>query len=148
MENINQSPPSDMAAPGKPDDFQERIERFFTRMEYNDDQKAMFYLGRALSSVAAAQAQAGHSSKPILNKVNFNGIGLKEIERLRLDLTEKTQQYRIHKATEFTFAQFNHFFKHKNWPMSPQEALFFLLSGYSFLTSSKKSKPEPSTSNQ
>ena len=64
MENINQNPLPEMEVTGKQNDFQERIERFFTRMDYNDDQKAMFYLGRVLSSVAAAQVQAGHSSKP------------------------------------------------------------------------------------
>lgn len=148
MENNNQSPPPDVSVPEKTDDLQERIERFFARMEYDDNQKAMFYLGRALSSVAYAQTQKEHSSKPILNKLNFNGIGVKEIERLRLDLTEKTQQYRIHGFTEPLFEKFNHYFKHNEWNMPPQEALFFLLSGYSFSVSSKKSPSKTSTSNQ
>ena len=139
MENTNQSPPPDVTLPEKKDELQERTERFFARMDYDDNQKAMFYLGRVLSSVAYAQMQKEHSSKPILNKLNFNGIGLKEIERLRLDLTEKTQQYRIHGFTEPLFERFNHYFKHNEWNMPPQEALFFLLSGYSFSVSSKKS---------
>lgn len=148
MESTNLNPPPEAPTPEKAEDFQERIERFFTRMEYDDDKKAMFYLGRILSSIASAQAQKEHKSKPILNKLNFNGINLKDIERLRLDLTEKTQQYRLHDKTEYAFAQFHHFFKHKDWSMPPQEALFFLLSGYSFLTGSKKSKSNTSTSNQ
>lgn len=145
MENQKLTP--DGLESDKVPDFQKSIEQFFTKMEYDDNQKALFYLGRVLSQVAYEQVKKEHSSKPILNKLNFNGLGLKEIERLRLDLTEKTQQYRIHRATEYLFERFNFYFKHNGWSMPPQEALFFLLSGYSFFSSSKKSDSDSSNTN-
>ena len=55
-------------------DFQRRIENFFSKMEYGTEQKTMFYLGRVLSSIAYAQYKKGHESKPVLNKINFNGF--------------------------------------------------------------------------
>ncbi len=147
MENTNQNPAPEKTPAEKSAETQERIDNFFVQMDYDTNQKALFYLGRVLHSVALAQAMKEHSSKPILNKLNFNGIGLKEIERLRLDLTEKTQQYKLHGYTEPLFEKFNQFFKHNGWIMPPQEALFFLLSGYSFPIGSKKPKTETSTSN-
>ena len=38
-------------------DFDKRIENFFLRMELNEHQKAMFYLGRVLSSVKYIQKE-------------------------------------------------------------------------------------------
>jgi CRISPR-associated protein Csh1 len=113
-------------------DYQKKVEDFFIKMGYSDSQKALFYLGRILNTVAYEQYRKGYQSKPVLNKLNFNGMDRDDISRLRRDLTEKTQQFKLHKFTEPIFNKFTPLFDYNNWGLKPDEALFFILSGYSF----------------
>jgi len=108
------------------------IETFFEKMKYTDSQKALFYLGRVLNTIAYAQYQKGHTSKPIMNKINYNGMDRDDIRRLRIDLEEKAKQYDILNKTEFNFSKFTDHFEYNNWNIDPEEAVFFILSGYSF----------------
>ncbi len=117
------------------------IAAFFERMDYSDDQRAMFYLGRVLASVGLAQAEKEHKSKPVLGKLNYNGMDSHDIQRLRKDLFEKCRQYTTPKKNvlgfnEMNFSKFTDLFKEKGWDkrMKPEESLFYLLSGYSFRT--------------
>jgi len=114
--------------------FQQKIEQFFAKMHYTEDQKALFYLGRVLSSVAYAQYQKGYETKPVMNKLNYNGMDKKDIIRLRKDLSEKTKQYNIFGKTEGNLSRFTQYFKLHEWEkrMKPEESIFFILSGYSF----------------
>ncbi|MCA0236273.1 MAG: TM1802 family CRISPR-associated protein [Bacteroidetes bacterium] len=113
------------------------ITSFFERMEYRDEHRALFFLGRVLSNVARAQWEKGHESKPVLGKVNYNGMDAAALKRLQIDLFEKCRQYDILKYNEVNFAKFTDLFNvssNENWDrrMKPNESLFFLLSGYSF----------------
>ncbi len=110
-------------------------EEWFNKMGYTDDQKAMFYLGRLLDTIAYAQTKQGHASKPVLNKLNYNGMDKDAIIRLAEDLFEKIRQYARQLSlsfAEYNYAMFNKFFNPNNWKISPQEALFYILSGYSY----------------
>lgn len=142
MDNNSAATTPDDVATNKSADLGQQIEAFFTKMDYNDAQKALFYLGRALNSVAYKQSEQGYKSKPILNKINFNGLRREDIVRLRKDLTEKTLQYKIHKKTEFDLARFTQYFDFNHWQMPQEEAVFFLLSGYSFGTAQHFSEPK------
>ncbi len=118
------------------------ISAFFERMGYSDEQRAMFYLGRILSSVARAQKSSGHDSKPILNKINFNGMDASDLKRLQIDLFEKCKQYtrsssNVLAYNEMNFSKLTDLFKDSKtdpWDkrMKANESLFYLLSGYSF----------------
>ncbi|WP_165840872.1 TM1802 family CRISPR-associated protein [Larkinella punicea] len=119
-------------------DYQQKIEEFFLRMSYKPEHKALFYLGRVLNTVAQTQYKKEHKTKPVLKKLNYNGMDRDDIRRLHRDLVEKTQQYSIHRLTESTLSRFMMLFNHQNWTMKPDEALFFILSGYSFFAGSKK----------
>jgi CRISPR-associated protein Csh1 len=110
----------------------ETIVSFFKKMHYTESQISLFYLGRVLNTIAYAQYQKGHTSKPIMNKINYNGMDRDDIRRLRIDLEEKAKQYDILNKTEFNFSRFTDFFDYNNWNMNPEEAVFFILSGYSF----------------
>lgn len=119
------------------------ITDFFSKMNYSPSQSAMFYLGRALSKVAIAQYKAKHKQKPVLNKVNYNGMDKDSIQRLQGELFDKCRQYAIlTKETEGYFTNFFASFQYDGWKMKPEEALFFLLSGYSFRTS-KETTEDP-----
>ncbi len=113
-------------------EFQQRVDGFFEKMEYGEEEKAIFYLGRVLSSIAYAQYKKGHESKPVLNKINFNGMDAQSIVRLSLDLAEKVRQYNIHHETDWNFARFREKFNEKNWPLTKEQNVFYLMVGYSF----------------
>ncbi|MFN8353241.1 MAG: TM1802 family CRISPR-associated protein [Spirosomataceae bacterium] len=111
---------------------QQKIERFFAKMDYTPSQKAMFYLGRAVSSVAIEQYKKGYESKPVLAKLNYNGMQKSEIIRLKNDLYDKMRQFKLHSYMEPIFKKFTEHFNENQWTMKPDEALFYILSGYSF----------------
>jgi CRISPR-associated protein Csh1 len=119
-------------------EYQQKVEEFFVRMDYKPEHKALFYLGRVLNTVAQTQYKKEHKTKPVLKKLNYNGMDRDDIRRLHRDLVEKTQQYSIHRYTESTLSRFMMLFNHEGWTMKPDEALFFILSGYSFFAGSKK----------
>jgi CRISPR-associated protein Csh1 len=110
-------------------DFDKRIENFFSRMEFNEPQKAMFFLGRVLSSVKYMQRD---KKKTVIEKVNYNGMEKDQIMRLKNDLFDKARQYGKSDKIIFNLSNFENHFKSKNWNMSPQEAVFYLLTGLSF----------------
>lgn len=112
--------------------YGEQVENFFKGMGYTDAQKALFYLGRVLNSIAYAQSNQGHDKKPVMAKLNYNGMDKDSIIRLRNDLSEKAKQYGIIGKTDFNFSKFTSYFNPNVWAMKPEEALFFILSGYSF----------------
>ena len=116
----------------EPSAFLQRMETFFEKMRYGEQEKALFFLGRVLSTVAYAQYKKGYESKPVLNKLNFNGMDVQAITRFSLDLSEKTVQYGIHQNTEWDFARFRNSFNPRNWNLTPMQNVFFLLVGYSF----------------
>ena len=118
-------------------DYGRSIENFFSDMKYNATQKALFYLGRVLNQVAYAQVKSNHPNKPILNKLNYNGMDKDAVIRLHLDLAEKVRQYvtKINlKSVEFNLSRFTELFNPNNpekW-LTPEENVFYILSGYSF----------------
>lgn len=54
------------------------------------------------------------------------------LERLDLDLSEKSRQYNIHEFTEPNLAKFRSTFKEEKWTLSPQKNVFYLMVGYTF----------------
>lgn len=102
---------------------------FFQKMNFNQEQRAMFYLGRMLNSVEYVQQG---KNKTVIQKVNFNGMDKDSIQRLRIDLIEKAKQYNAMNKVVFTDQKFGKEFDFNNWSLSPQEAIFFMLTGYSF----------------
>ncbi|MET6996929.1 TM1802 family CRISPR-associated protein [Chitinophaga defluvii] len=118
-------------------EYQQRIESFFERMNYVDYQKALFYLGRMLSTVTSIQRE---KKRTVLDKLNFNGMKRNDIVRLREALIEKSKQYKGLNKLIFNDGKFLSFFDYNNWNINPKEALFFILNGYSFGTTIKKSQ--------
>lgn len=112
---------------------------FFNKMNFNQEQRAMFYLGRMLNSVEYIQKKDS-KKKTVIEKVNFNGLDIGNIQRLRNDLNEKAKQYRLKYPEDtnkvvFIDNKFANTFDYNRWDKespNPQEALFFLLTGYSF----------------
>lgn len=110
-------------------EFDQKIEDFFQRMDFNEQQKAMFFLGRMLNTVAYLQQG---KNKTVIDKINYNGMDRDDIVRLRVDLFEKAKQYGKPEKVKFTDSHFGQHFNFEHWDMNPQEAVFFILTGYSF----------------
>jgi CRISPR-associated protein Csh1 len=115
--------------------YDQAIRDFFDKMQLNGHQQAMFYLGRMLNSVEFIQKG---KKKTVIDKVNFNGMDRDDIQRLRISLIEKAKQYGKVGKIVFTDSKFGELFDFNSWKMDPQEAVFFLLTGYSFGITSKQ----------
>lgn len=109
--------------------YNQAIHDFFAKMNFSQDQQAMFYLGRMLNAVEFIQKE---KKKTVIEKVNFHGMDIDDIQRLRISLVEKAKQYSKIGKVIFTDRKFGELFDYNNWQMNPQEAVFFLLTGYSF----------------
>ena len=124
-----------IAAPVALSEYQQKIESFFGRTGYSDAQKALFYLGRALNVVAYEQFKKGYESKPVLAKLNYAGMDGRALMRLRNDLADKARQFNLHGLMEPLLGRFHALFGSLDqWAMHPEEALFYVLSGYTFYT--------------
>jgi CRISPR-associated protein Csh1 len=125
--------------------YENAIHDFFIQMQLNKPQQAMFYLGRMLNSVEFIQKG---KKKTVIEKVNFNGMDRDAIQRLRISLIEKAKQYSRIGSVIFLDRSFGELFAYNNWKMNPQEAVFFLLTGYSFGISKKEADNLENTETQ
>ena len=121
--------------------MQKQIDDFLQKMNYNNNQSALFYLGRALSQIAYEQVKNKHKNKPILSKINYHGMDLQSIWKLYGDLREKVVQYKALNV-EFNLGKFNTMLNpNDGWKMSKAEALFYIMSGYSFRNEKELTTP-------
>ena len=114
----------------------EELAEFFIKMDYGDDEKALFYLGQMLNRTAYMQDR-NNNKKNVLDKLNYNGMDEATIYRLSTDLFNKARQYNATNEIDWSFRKFNELFNVKKWNMSPQKSLFFILSGYTYRIKSK-----------
>ncbi|MTI87715.1 MAG: hypothetical protein FH748_07080 [Balneolaceae bacterium] len=110
-------------------EYERQIQDFFEKMSFNDHQKALFFLGRMLNGVVYLQQG---KNKTVIDKVNYNGMDRDDIVRLRIDLFEKAKQYNSTEKVVFDDSRFGQHFDFENWSMNQQEAVFFILTGYSY----------------
>ena len=123
----------------------EEMERFLNEKMFSNEAKSLFYLGILINIVAAAQYSKGHEKKPILNKISFQGMNIKDILRLYNDILEKLRQY--NKYTMFSqsiMKLFHQYFGNTNkaWNLSDKENVFYLMCGYSFVVGKKVENEE------
>lgn len=123
----DQTTPSDVSSP-----WGQAIDDFFKKMQLTQEQQAMFYLGRMLNAVEFMQQG---KKKTVIGKVDFNGMDKDDILRLRNALVEKSKQYGKVGKIIFADRNFGETFDFNNWRLDPNEAVFFLLTGYSFYIS-------------
>src|SRR3972149_5163149 len=92
--------------------------------------------GYIVGNVGNRQYKSGHETKPILNKINFQGMNIQTIIRLTNDIFEKLAQYKILGYNETIFHQYKRLVDiySNDWPLNNQENVFYILSGYSFST--------------
>ena len=117
-----------------------KIEEFLNNQGFSTDARALFYLGILINRVALAQMSKEHKTKPILRKIQFQGMNEKEIFRLYQDVVEKLRQY--DKMTLFAEAIMNRFHYYfgaldREWILDEHENVFYIMAGYSYMVGSK-----------
>lgn len=127
-------------------------EKFLEDQHFISEARALFYLGLMLKRVAIAQASKGHKTKPILKKVNFQGMSQKDVLRFYEELVEKLRQYNIvNFYTEWLMNRFHHYMGSAltggEWYLSEHANVFYIMAGYAFQVG-KKSSPDLSNEEQ
>ena len=135
-------------------DLSEKMVEFINEMKFDDEKTAMFLMGYLVGEIGRKQNKLNESGdgsyKPILNKINFNGIDMRRITRLSTDLFEKMRQLKIASYNENTYHQMMKLInKNKeNWSLDKNENLFYLMTGYGFKNYKNKNKDEEENSNE
>jgi CRISPR-associated protein Csh1 len=101
-------------------------------------QRGLFLLGVLIGQIGSTREQID-SRKPILNKVNFQGMDRPKIVRLANEVYEKLRQYKIADYKEGTYCVMRDYLDqplndNKNTFGSPQENVYWVLSGYAYAT--------------
>ncbi len=115
----------------------DNIKNYIEKIGYDEQETAMFLLGYLIGEIGNVQyKRTEEGSKPILNKINFNGIDKQKIIRLTKDVFNKLNQEKIRQYNEVTFFEMKRLLDGNidNWKLNKDESLFYLLSGYSFAT--------------
>ncbi|MEN2983772.1 MAG: TIGR02556 family CRISPR-associated protein [Dictyoglomaceae bacterium] len=116
----------------------EDIQNYILKMGYDEEETALFLLGYLIGEIGNEQVRGGdfNAKKPILNKINFNGISSKNLINLSNEIFEKLDQYRIRGYNEKIFSAMK-FLMDKNiksWKLNDNENVYYILSGYAFNT--------------
>jgi CRISPR-associated protein Csh1 len=102
----------------------------------NEQKKALFLLGYLIGEIGNSQSATGHKNKPILDKINFQGMGEEKLIQLSNDVFEKLKQYDLLKYNdnEDAYSILKSLFDNNiaSWSQSNQENVFYTLSGYAF----------------
>ena len=96
--------------------------------------RGLFLLGVLIGKIGSTPEQR-ESGKPILNKVHFQGMDRGKIVRLANEVYEKLRQYKIVQYNEGLYAAMKaHLDRSIGELGSPQENVYWVLSGYAYAT--------------
>jgi len=114
----------------------ERLQRFIEEMGYSSLQIGLFLLGFLIGEIGKAQYDSSNKTKPILKKINYQGMDKGKILRLVNEVLEKLDQYKILPYNEVIYAEMKKLLDKnwQSWNISNEEAVFFVLSGYAYST--------------
>ena len=113
------------------------LKTYILNMGYDEQQSAMFLLGCLIGEIGNAQyRRMGEDRKPILNKLNFGGVDKGKVIRLTNEVFNKLIQEKIRKYNEVTFSECKRLMdaSQNSWKLNKHENLFYILSGYSYVT--------------
>lgn len=115
------------------------LKEYIKSMNYNEQQTALFLLGYLVGEVGNAQGKRLSGKKPILNKLNYNGVDKQKLIRLSNDIHNKLNQEKsgdkpLRVYNESVYFEFKRLFDKNitNWSLNKNENLYYILSGYSY----------------
>ena len=118
-------------------ELDEEIITYIREVGFGECETGLFLLGYLLGEAANAQYKDGKESKPILDKLNYQGMDLIRVQRLSLEIFEKLKQYKkLSKPLEIINSCAIHIISKysTNWPLSHLENVFYIVSGYAYCT--------------
>jgi len=137
----------------------DKTEQFFETAGFSssESKKALFYLGRLTRRIADAQSSQGNS-KAILEKINYSGMRVEDIQWLSCEVFEKLKQYNRGKSMTLKYGKddwkfFSESFLKANakgqnsWGLSEMENVFYILTGYGMYWQTKEEHPNSSEQN-
>jgi len=124
------------------------LKDFIHEMEYDEPRVALFLLGYLMGEIGNAQSKLTENrTKPILDKITYEGMNPNKLIRLTNEVFEKLNQYKTFSKKEnkrvpllyFNEGMFNQYKtlidkQIGNWLLSDQENVFYILSGYAYAT--------------
>lgn len=116
--------------------FKQDIKDYITSMGFGEQEAALFLMGILIGEIGNSQYKRTDGQKPILNKLNFNGIDKAKIKRLKNEVLNKLTQEKIRNFNEMTYSQMSMLLDANinNWKLNKDENLFYILSGYAYAT--------------
>lgn len=124
----------------------DELRNYLDAMKYSETQTAVFLLGVLIGSIGREQSSRSEEGtyKPVLNKINFNGMDQTRMMKLSVDIFNKLRQEKILRFVEnIHYAHMYWMSRNRDsWDLNKDEGLFYLLAGYSFQTLKKKKKKE------
>ena len=119
-------------------DMEESPSRFeeltLKKMDLNDQKESLVRIGFLLAQVSSAQYRSGLTNSPILDKVNFNGMDIRAVQRLVTLLEEKMKQYKLYyknNLKDLTNLNLTIAKNFEDWTLSNNENVFYIMAGYS-----------------
>ena len=125
------------------------IKNYVEKMEYDEQEIAMFLLGYLMGEMRNAQWKDMHKNsqknsinsedrESIFNKLNYTGINEIKIMGLTKEIFEKLEQGKVRGYIRTIFNELKRILdlNIKKWKMNKQENLFYVLSGYVYNTAS------------
>ncbi len=116
------------------------LESFLDKQGFDNEERSLFYLGVLINRVALAQIEKKHKTKPILKKIQMQGMSQKEIERLYNDVIEKLIQYeKMSIFIEAIMNRFNYYYgsTKKILKLNEHASVFHIMAGYAYLVGKK-----------
>ncbi|SHF05305.1 TIGR02556 family CRISPR-associated protein [Caloramator proteoclasticus] len=115
------------------------LKKYIETMKYDEQRTALFLLGYLIGEIGNAQRKRLGDKKPILNKINFNGIDKQKLMRLSTDVFNKLNQEKANDKplrvyNEGVYYEFKRLIDKNlsNWSLNKNENLYYILSGYSY----------------
>jgi CRISPR-associated protein Csh1 len=116
--------------------LKEEMQLYLQEMGYGEPHTALFLLGYLLHQVGRSQRIGGYEHKPVLDKVNYSGMNWPRVIRLSNLLVDQLRQHGIFIYNERIYAAAKELLDAHaaSWPLSPEENVFYILSGYAWAT--------------
>lgn len=125
-------------------DLKEGLVNHIRLMGYDEQRAALFLMGYLMGKIGRKQVETSFydkekkdregSYKPILNKINFNGMSLSRLIRLNNEIALKLKQFKILQYYEKELGALRQIFdlEMERWQLDHQKSAYYLMSGFSF----------------
>ncbi|MGQ9857017.1 MAG: TIGR02556 family CRISPR-associated protein [Fervidobacterium sp.] len=116
--------------------LEEELAEYVKQSNFDEQKTSLFLLGTLVANIATEQYKSDQR-KQILDIINYSGMPLSKIKNFVVQLHQKLRQYKVLNATtEYAYALAKQLIdkNESSWKLTPQENVYFILSGYAYKT--------------